>query len=1062
MVGLPWGASHRTAPAPFGIGWLRSGSLRLLFRVALLVGTGFVPGPPLRAQALAMRHFDHRDGLPQSQVTALLEDRHGFIWASTSDGLVRIGAIGTQVFDASNGLAAKNITCLLEDRTGGIWAGSRDQGLARIRGLEVTAYGPEQGIPYLRINCLCETRQGELLAGTHRGLFRMKGERFEAVTLPQPWAASAITALAEDARGGLWLGLRNGPLARWDGTRLEPAALGGAVLPGAVRGLAQDPSGRMWALKGAHLLQRGAEGVWAPAVLPGLPAGAASLGFSLDPRGGLLLVLGSSGLYQLEADGTHRLLKAGDLLCREAILCALRDRHGGLWLGTDGDYLWAQALQGLHNLSRQPGTGTDLGLGSVTAFLELPGRGMLLGSNNGVFLWQEGRGLVRRWTQGHGAVGEDVWRLLPDGQGGSWVGTMRGLFRLGPGNRLLPGPKELEANMILCLVRQGRRLWVGTDQGLAELDEQGRFLARHLSPEEPGYQAIQCLIPWAAGLLCGTDRGLYGFKDGTFQVPFPQAPFQSRKILAVQEDGHGRLWVGTPQGLAVASAAGGAWSNLGLQAGGQPLYFVYWIRTLSDGTVALGHGKGVTLVAEDGSTFHLTQRMGLISDETNQGAAFEDARGRLWFGMVGGACILDRLAAFPTLPEPMPVVLDVAWEQGYAWAPTRLALPPGRSSLTIHVDAGLPNAPFPLLFQTKLDAMGTSWRALEPGLGTLQFGGLNQGVHRLDLRASLQGKDWREAPPLLVTIRPAWYQTLWARDGLAFLVILGALGLIRMRFLRIRSQNRTLEAKVQVRTQELAHRNQSLEWTHSQLKATYESRMGLLNTVSHDLRSPLTTILLCADQILATTEPVSPKVAKALEIMTKEAMRLEAIVKGLLDRSRADSIADRLCLRPASPGAILENLEETLRLKAESMGLRSHFHQEETSRSITLALDVVAMQQVVFNLVENALKFTPPPGDVGVRSSLAGEHWVLEVWDSGRGIAPAECKRLFASFEQGHAIDAHRGWGLGLFICQSIVAAHHGHIEVASEPGKGARFQVFLPLVQAPHLTPEPFAAVGS
>jgi signal transduction histidine kinase len=252
--------------------------------------------------------------------------------------------------------------------------------------------------------------------------------------------------------------------------------------------------------------------------------------------------------------------------------------------------------------------------------------------------------------------------------------------------------------------------------------------------------------------------------------------------------------------------------------------------------------------------------------------------------------------------------------------------------------------------------------------------------------------------------------------------------------------------ELEARSREMAEKNKSLEWTHQQLKETLESRLQMINTVSHDLRSPLTSILLSVDRIQAHPEGIPAKVSKTLGVMAKEAARLNAIVKGLLDQNRAESLTERLSLTRTCPRELLESLGDTLALKAEDRGLRSHLYLDPDSLEAPLMLDVAAMHQVLFNLVENALKFTDPPGDVGVRSTLQRPNWLLEVWDSGRGIPQADCERLFNSFQQSQEKDAQKGWGLGLFICRSIVMAHGGRIEVDSDLGKGAIFRVFLPL----------------
>ena len=1027
-------------------------------RPALLVALSLAllaAAPHLRAQTLAMRHFDNRDGVPQSQVTALLEDHLGFIWASTADGLVRLGPNEPQLYDSTNGMTAKDVSDLLEDREGAIWVATQERGLMRIRGREVASFGAGQGLLEPNVHCLAQGARDDLFVGTQQGLYRRRGERFERVALPGDWASMAIAGLAEDAQGGLWLGARGGALARWDGVRLQAATLPEAARSGSILRLQTDPAGRIWALQAERLLRLDPGGAWVVASLPGLPATAVFTGLTFDHAGGLLVAMGTDGLYLWEPGGQGRILPPRELPCRDALNCALRDREGGLWLGTDGDYLWAQPFAGLHNLARDPDTGADLGLGTVTSFLARPGGAMLAGSNNGVFLWRPGRGLAQHWSRANGLTSQDVWTLHDDGQGGAWIGTMKGLYRLVSGARIVPGPAELAKVQIMAMVRQGGRFWLGTGKGLVELGEDGQFRGLYDPVAQVGYSAINCLLAEEDGLLVGTGQGLLRFRGGRFEPPFREDPTHQLQILALHQEPGGRLWVGTSQGLQVRDPHSGRWSSLGLEANGTPLYAITWIRGLANGTFAVGHAKGVTLVNAAGAGFALTRRMGLLSNETNQDAALEDGEGRLWMGMVGGISILDARKGFPVLPAPTPVVLDLTWEKGHFWLPAQATLPRGFATLSIQIDAGLPNTPFPVRYEVRQE--GTPWHALDPGRASIYFEGLSAGTHRLRFRGSLNGTDWREAAPLDVTILPAWYRTAWAEAALAGLLGLGALLALRLRTRHLQRRNQDLEAHVAQRTRalegtalELARKNQSLEWTHGQLKDTLESRLLMINTVSHDLRSPLTSILLSMDQIQEAAEGASPRIQKAFGIMAQEARRLDGIVKGLLDRNRAESLADRLVLQPATPQAILDKLEDTLTLKGEGRGLRTHLSLEPGSLDAAVLLDVTAMQQVLFNLVENALKFTEPPGDVGVRSTLEAGHWVLEVWDTGRGIPRSECERLFRSYQQGEARDAKAGWGLGLFICRSIVAAHGGVIEVDSDTGKGAIFKVLIPLQEAP------------
>jgi signal transduction histidine kinase len=334
---------------------------------------------------------------------------------------------------------------------------------------------------------------------------------------------------------------------------------------------------------------------------------------------------------------------------------------------------------------------------------------------------------------------------------------------------------------------------------------------------------------------------------------------------------------------------------------------------------------------------------------------------------------------------------------------------------------------------------------VEDGSNLFQIAHLGPGTLPVRVRAG-DGMYWAESDTVRIRVREAWYQTTWARAGFALAGLVLLILLVDARMRQVHKRARRLEIKVQERTEELTNRNRSLERLHHQLKRSLEGRIQLMNTITHDLRSPLTSILLSVDR-LDGLEALEGSGRAALKVVGREAKRVEHLLKSLLDSSRAESLTDSLNFRVCHPGEIMEGLAETLRMKAESRDLTARLALDPINEGVRVLADAEAMQQVLFNLIENALKFTPSPGEIGIRSRLESSGWVLEVWDTGRGIEAAQAADLFKPFSQAREADAKLGWGLGLSICKTLVEAHQGTIEVASDLGKGSTFTVRLPVV---------------
>lgn len=1001
-----------------------------LFSLAVILAAGLA----LHAQPQAFRHFDGRDGLPQSQVRVLLEDRRGFIWVGTQGGVARLGAAGFKNFGLAQGLGVGLVTALMEDREGAIWVAQVDASVARIRGSQVQSFGPAEGLPVGNSYCLAEDDAGAILVGTRGGLRRWNGSSFQPVDLGA-WPNEPIYGIAK-AQGGFWLSTRKGRVGFWDGHRLKEEFLPEAVAAREVWKMAMDPEGRPCALTRPGLFRK--EGsLWVPIPLKGYNGIPKLQDFNFDRDGALVVGLGDDGLWIQAPDGSARWWTAKDGLPEEHINLAYRDRQGILWVGSDGAGLYVLVVPGLHSITAQ----SPFELGAVLAIEPLPGIGTFLGTSRGLYLWVEGKGLTARWTTKEGLPSNEIWSLYPDGTGGLWLGSAKGMGRWSRG-RVQPGKILGDARVFQVLGWHGLNM-VGTDRGLMEMDLSGQVKKTYEMPKEAGVNDayVLALAKDAGSVLVGCSKGLYRFDGQRMVRAFPATPFDNVSVLALYRDANGSLWVGTVQGL--YRHDGEHWTRIGIEQG-LPDANIYFVGDGGQGRIAVGHGKGVTLLGSDGRMVHLNQAVGLLSDETNQGSVRLDDSGRLWLGMIKGVCILDTKEPL-RLPEmPSPQVLEAAWPGGRIHLPTQIELPPRRDYLQFNFELGMPIFSKPPIYEVHLEGLSGEWQRINEG-NSVRFERLPAGSYRFRVRASQDGEHWIEGPPVALTVRPTWLEHPLGRAALILLGLALVGAIIQWRTLRLRKVAKLLEFQVAERTRSLNRRNQELESAHEQVKQILESKVVFTRMVVHDLRSPITTINLVAEQMGTEAQDRGEPPPAQLEIISKEADRLDGLLRRLLDQSRSEAVDQTLHMVRTAPHQLLDGMDDVLRVKAEWAGL--HFSWEVEPVEGQVLADALAIQQILLNLFGNALKVTAPGGTVGVRTSLKGGRWLLEIWDTGRGFDAGEMERLFQPFTQVEISDIGKGWGLGLSIVKSLVDAHGANITVESRPGHGSIFRIAFVLL---------------
>jgi signal transduction histidine kinase len=216
-----------------------------------------------------------------------------------------------------------------------------------------------------------------------------------------------------------------------------------------------------------------------------------------------------------------------------------------------------------------------------------------------------------------------------------------------------------------------------------------------------------------------------------------------------------------------------------------------------------------------------------------------------------------------------------------------------------------------------------------------------------------------------------------------------------------------------------------------------------LAVLSHDLRTPLTAILGWT-RMLRAERPDAASIGRGLEIIERNAQAQTRLIEDLVDVSRITSGKFQLAVRSVEPATICANAVEAVRPAAEEKNVRL---EEILDVAVgPIVADPSRLQQVVWNLLTNAIKFTPPGGTVRLELHPSDAGVEVTVADTGRGIRPEFLPRVFEPFSQA-AESVQGGLGLGLTIVYSIVEMHGGTVRAASDgEGKGATFRVTLPL----------------
>ena len=255
---------------------------------------------------------------------------------------------------------------------------------------------------------------------------------------------------------------------------------------------------------------------------------------------------------------------------------------------------------------------------------------------------------------------------------------------------------------------------------------------------------------------------------------------------------------------------------------------------------------------------------------------------------------------------------------------------------------------------------------------------------------------------------------------------------------------RDLSQRIEVNTQdELGRLASTLNQMIERLQKAFKRQQQFTGDASHELRTPL-AVIQAESSLALQKERSASDYQKSLETITQEAHYMSSIIDRLLTLARADDGKDQLAFQEVNLGKLIQDLGTDAEILCQEKGLG--FQLGET-RDLVVKGDEAMLRQLFFNLLDNAIKYTPSGGTVSVSSLTEGQMAVVAITDTGIGIALEDIPLIFERF---YRVDKARsrvggGTGLGLAICRHIAEAHGGKIEVESQVGKGSTFTVSLP-----------------
>jgi signal transduction histidine kinase/ligand-binding sensor domain-containing protein/CheY-like chemotaxis protein/AraC-like DNA-binding protein len=1056
--------------------------MKLIFLVALvygLLGLHF-----LQAQSgLQFEHLSVQDGLSNNSVLCIGQDRQGFMWFGTADGLNKYDGYTFKQYRADpkapkRSLQENYIREIFEDKKGNLWIGTTGLHLLDRRTDTFTSYLVDSTkFTYLNIALsIQEDQKGMLWFSAGGGLNRFDPEKKTFTSYLSP-ELTPNSGLAEDKNGIFWMGSGAG-LYRFNAQTGElisfPVKDPANPYP-MIMALLIDSEGILWIGTGdAGIFRKDTRSSSAEAV-PYNPGGRVNKYVSgngiIEDRNGNIWLATSEGLQKIDKKtdqvSTYQANPSipGSLNSNN-ILSVFEDHKGTLWVGTDnGISRVITYKKPFHTFQiSMTRSAARLDENKINTIVEDSDGSVWLGTVKGMYKYNSSANQATYIPLSPTAFKNSTITKEPkslyihvireDFKGKLWVGTSSGLYVINQQtNAFTHIPCKIPVQ--LMAFDQAGKLWIpggNSNSGNAvmavfnpeTLDFTYTEYSLNDSTGLKDMYMFSSLISrtgdvWVAGGMSGIGRMNQQTGEFTYYLPNPEQPESliENDIRTLFEDSKGMIWAGTAMGgLFKLDIETGNFTNFTTHDG-LPSNRVTSITEDDKGKIWLGTSNGLSCYDPKDDTFRNFDTADGLPDNTFRSGSVFKRNEKLYFGSDNGFIVFNPDSLQDQLSIPPVYITGVqVLEKMREFPVDKLELKYNENFISFDFTALDYQSPEKLQYAYKLENANEDW-IFSGNRRYAAYTNLDPGEYIFRVKASNGDGIWNETGASLgFRIHPPFWRTIWAYAAYGFIGLALLYGFRRYTVNRERMKN-DLKLK-QIETQQL----HELETIRSRFFAN----------ISHEFRTPLTLILGPLEKLLANANENQNRTL--YQTMERNARRLLHLINQLLDLSKVESGSLKLETKPGNIRAFLKTLAASFDSLAQSRNI--HFHTHISQEEYLVSFDRDKLEKIVVNLLSNAFKFTPDGGSVELRVCLKNDSHsathvkILEIViaDSGIGIAPAEIDKIFDRFYQVDSSHtrANEGTGIGLALTKELVELHTGTITVASELGKGTSFTVSLPL----------------